>query len=52
MQVRRLKMWNSPAIGVAGLVSGLVWVLGTEHVWFSARAVCFLHGWAIAPAPS
>lgn len=23
-----------------------------EHAWFPARAVCFLHGWAITPAPS
>lgn len=52
MQVLRLKMWESPAIGVTGLVNGLAWVLRMEHAWFPARAVCFLHGRAITPAPS
>lgn len=45
-------MWDSPAIGVPGLVSCLAWALGMKRVWFSARAVCFLHGWTITPAPS
>lgn len=35
-----------------GLVNHLVWVLGIEYVWLSARAMCFLDVWTITPAPS